>query len=422
MHYLASENSGSYRESQNLLTREIVDGPLKENTKLVLAGESHGSRESESLLTSREKNSGVKSVLFLEMLRWGEHMKTSSLRKPRTMTLFVVLVSVLDSVTSRAAGQTAEAPAQPPALPARADQWINSVPLTYDGLRGKAAILWYFEETCPKVMGEWPAMKKLAADNADKPVMFIGVNSGTSRSAVQAYLKRHAIDWPVIVDYDRSFERASGVQEISLSNIYQVRMVTADGRFVTGRWDKLPEVVEKTLVGAKWKMPYDRVPEALHPAMRRIEYGDYGPADSAIRNGLKDKSPEVRKAAKQLRAYIDRQINSALQEALASAPATDTLARYEAYSRVAQKFSPHELSKEAADEMKRLAANPAVKEEILAAKAVDANAAAISSSDTRMRERATTVLQRVAEKYPKTRAGAQAKKLLSQSQPAPMTQ
>jgi hypothetical protein len=257
-------------------------------------------------------------------------------------------------------------------------------------------------------------MKKLAADNADKPVMFIGVNSGTSRSDLQAYSKHHALDWPVIVDADRSFERASGVQEISLSNVKQVRMVTADGQFVVGRWDNLPDVVEKTLVGAKWKFPYDRVPEALHPAMHHIEYGDYRPADAAIRNGLKDASPEVRKAAEQLRGYIDRQMNSALQESLSSAPANDKFARYEAYTQVAEKFAPNALSKEAAD--------PAVKDEILAAKAVDANAAAISSPDARVHERAKAILKRVAERYPKTRAGAQAQKLLSQPQSTAMTQ
>jgi thiol-disulfide isomerase/thioredoxin len=337
-------------------------------------------------------------------------------------TLVFVLVGAFSSVTPLAVGQTAEVPAQRPALPARADQWLNSGPLTYESLHGKGAILYYFEETCPTVMSQWPAMKKLAADNADKPVMFIGVNSGTSRSDLQTYLKRHALDWPVIVDSDRSFERASGVEEISLNNIKQVRMVTADGQFVPGRWDNLPDVVEKTLVGAKWKMPYDRVPEAFHPAMRRIEYGDYRLADAAIRNGLKDTSPEVRKAAEQLREYIDRHINTALQESLASAPANDNFARYEVYTQVAEKFAPNALSKEAADEMKRLAADPAVKEEILAAKAVDASAAAISSPDARVQERAKAILRRVAEKYPKTRAGAQAKQLLNPPQPTAMTQ
>src|SRR3954453_19923221 len=105
-------------------------------------------------------------------------------------TLVVVFVGAFNSFTPLAVGQTAGVPTQRPALPARADQWINSAPLTYESLRGKGAILYYFEETCPTVMSQWPAMKKLYADNADKPVMFIGVNSGTSRSDLQAYLKR----------------------------------------------------------------------------------------------------------------------------------------------------------------------------------------------------------------------------------------
>jgi len=69
-----------------------------------------------------------------------------------------------------------------------------------------------------------------------------------------------------------------------------------------------------------------------------------------------------------------------------------------------------------------LAADAAVRDEILAAKAVDANADAISSPDARVRKSATTVLQRMAEKYPKTRAGAHAKELLSQPQPTSITQ
>jgi thiol-disulfide isomerase/thioredoxin len=352
-------------------------------------------------------------------------MKTLVLQNPPAMLsiiLVAVLVSTLNPFTPFAAGKTVEASAKPPVLPARADQWINSAPLTYESLRGKAAILWYFEETCPRVMGEWPAMKKLAADNADKPVLFIGVNSGTSRAVLQAYLKRHDIDWPVIVDSDRSLERASGLEEINLNNIHQARTITADGQFIVSRWDNLPDVVEKALAGAAWKFPYDRVPATFQPAVHRLEYGDYRPADIAVRDGLKDKSPEVRQAAEKLGAYIDRQMNAALQQALASAPADDKFARYEAYSQVAQKFAPHELSKEAADGMKHLAADPVVKEELLAAKAVDANAAAISSLDARTRERATTILQRVVEKYPKTRAGTHAKELLSQPKPAPVAQ
>src|SRR5262249_31215677 len=115
-------------------------------------------------------------------------MKTSPVRTVLTAlfkTLVVVFLVAFIPFTPSPVGQTAGVPTERPTLPARADQWINSAPLTYESLHGKGAFLYYFEETCPKVMSQWPAMKKLAADNADNPVMFIGVNSGTSRSDLQ---------------------------------------------------------------------------------------------------------------------------------------------------------------------------------------------------------------------------------------------
>jgi hypothetical protein len=76
-------------------------------------------------------------------------MNTSPFRTVLTAlseTLVVVFVGAFSSIAPLAIGQTAGVPTQRPALPARADQWINSSPLTYESLHGKGAILYYFEE------------------------------------------------------------------------------------------------------------------------------------------------------------------------------------------------------------------------------------------------------------------------------------
>jgi thiol-disulfide isomerase/thioredoxin len=329
----------------------------------------------------------------------------------RPLTAAIAL-ALLASAAERGHGQTSEPPARPE-LPASADQWFNSSPLTYDGIKGKSAVLWYFEETCPNCEKKWPALKQLAEEHADEPVLFIAVNSGSDPRALAAYLERNDIDWPVLYDPDRSFEAASGVGEISLQNVHQVKLILADGKFATGRWNDLPGSVTKALDGAAWKVKYDRLHEAMHAAVRRMEFGDFRPSAVAIRNGLKDKSPEVRKAAEQVQQHVERQMKQAIDAAAASATADDLFARYQALQTVADQFAPHKLPKEQAAELAKLAKDPAVQKEIRAAKAVDAQAALLASPDERVRQRATAVLERVGKSFPGTRGAARAQELLA---------
>jgi peroxiredoxin len=322
--------------------------------------------------------------------------------------VLVVLLGLAAFAPLSALAQSAGAPE----LPTDANQWINSSPLTYGGMRGKSVFLWYFEETCPGCAGKWPALKKLAEENADRPVLFVAVNSGNDSRQLAGYIKKHKIDWPVIVDPDRSFEQASGVEEISLQNIHQVMVVKPDGEFATGDWDDLPGTVDKAADGAEWKVKYDRLDPSMHAAVRRMEFGDFRPAALAIRNGLKDKDPNVQRAARQVGQQIQRLMQQAVDEAVADLAADDVWAQFEARECIAQRFSPHKLPDAAAAELDRLRTDPAVKQELSASRAVDVNAAAVRSEDTSVRERAVTRLERVLSTYPNTRAAARAKELL----------
>ena len=59
-----------------------------------------------------------------------------------------------------------------------------------------------------------------------KPIFFIAVSSGTPKATVASYARRNRIRWPVIVDSDRRVEQTCGVPTVSLSNIYQMRVLT----------------------------------------------------------------------------------------------------------------------------------------------------------------------------------------------------
>lgn len=355
------------------------------------------------LIADREVGIG----LFLERVKMRMACRLGSVSALAFSTCAAVFVH-----SHSAFAQLPSAIAVRPPLPAAAEQWANSSPLTYDGMKGKAVVFWYFEEKCPSCAKKWVGLKELAEAHADDPVLFVGVNSGTEPRQLAAYMDQHGIDWPVIADVDRSFEQASGINEISLQNIHQVKVLTADGSFVNGRWNDLPATVETALQGAAWKTKYDRLNPAFHAAARRMEYGDYRPAARAIAAGLKDKSPEIKKTAAQLQGAIEKKMTTAIAEATAGSDG-DLWVRFTALEAVSDQFAPHKLPKAAAAELKTLERDLTVQKELKAAKAVAANEDLLASEEPRDRQRAVKVLNKVVETYPETRGAAKAKELLA---------
>ena len=329
----------------------------------------------------------------------------------RTLWGIVAALAAAASVAS-AAAQTPAVP--PPALPTDPDQWLNSNPLTYEGMHGKAVVLWYFEETCPRCRKRWPELLALAESYAKQPVLFVGVNSGSDGKRIAAYAQQQRIDWPIILDGDRSFEQASGVKEISLQNIWSVRVILPTGEFATGRWDDLPGTVEKILKGAAWSGDFADTPPELQTLVRRMEFGDYQPAAFAIRYKLRDASPTEKRALEAMRDQLQGKMQEQLTAALADVPADDPWLQYAAYDAVAQRFAPLDLPKEAAAQWKSLRNDPVVKKEILVAKAIAANAPGLSSPDERIRNRSVSRLQSLVKRYPETQGAKRAKELLGE--------
>ncbi len=58
---------------------------------------------------------------------------------------FPVAVVLLALVSQSASAQPAKRTAE--VLPTEAQSWLNSPPITAEMLKGKAAVLWFFEET-----------------------------------------------------------------------------------------------------------------------------------------------------------------------------------------------------------------------------------------------------------------------------------
>ncbi|MCA9232762.1 MAG: redoxin domain-containing protein, partial [Planctomycetales bacterium] len=264
-------------------------------------------------------------------------------------------------------------PDTPPELPTDPEQWINSSPLTYEGLREKGIVFWYFEETCPKCAARWPDLLKEVEQFSDLPVLFVAVNSGCDRREIAKYVRDHRIPWPVLVDPDRSFEAASGDVAISLNRIVDVRMLKPDKTYSWGWWNDVPLTVEHAAKGAKWDFKYDRIAEELRPAARRMEFGDFMPAAEAIKIGESSDSQELRRTVVHLRNYIHKQMKENLDAELADSSDENPWQRYQALVRTAQRFAPHELPPSETAELRQLEKAPAVMNETRAQKAIEAS-------------------------------------------------
>jgi len=132
-------------------------------------------------------------------------------------------------------------------LPAEKTAWINSLPFTQKNLNGKAMVLWFFEEGCPKCRAQWKELNSLPLDYRGKPVVFVAVNSGNSPEAVAEYVKKNKVNLAVIADTDRQLEQFAGVGEISLENIWQAVIMTPDGKLHRANANELKATAKEAM-------------------------------------------------------------------------------------------------------------------------------------------------------------------------------
>jgi thiol-disulfide isomerase/thioredoxin len=301
-------------------------------------------------------------------------------------------------------------------LPSDPAAWVNSPPLSVESLKGKAVVLWFYEEQCPKCRGKWPAMYELARKFEDQPVLFIAVNSGTPRPAVEQYAKGVDLKWPIIVDPSRQFEKQWMDGEISLQNIHQVGLILPTGRKDMGRWDDLEGSVQKALEGAAWKIDPATIPQALMPTWRLIELGKYSAAAPLLKKGLVTSNAEVKEAATRVHAVVQEELKTAAEEAAATRQGGDPWPAYRQYQSIATKFAGYDLPLDVAAAQKELAADPKVKQQLEAAKALEVIQKSFPTARTpAARKRVITRLEQFVKQFADTEAAEQAQRILAQA-------
>jgi hypothetical protein len=300
-------------------------------------------------------------------------------------------------------------------LPADPAAWINSHPLTPERLAGKTALVWFFDEECPLAAEQWPRLMQFSRKWADRPVAFIAVNSGNSRATLEEYVRTNRVDWPVIVDADRSLEKACKM-DISLECVFQMTLISPDGKMWYGYHDKMESELEERMPKAKWEIDLAEVPASMRQAARQVEFGDYAAASAVIKRNLTSAHEPARNCATRLQALGEQQLAARLQStrksAARSGPAWD---QYRVYQSVAAEFAGLELPTEVTSALAALETDPQVRGELAAERLWAPLEKALAKGTGNV---SSAAVARLLKLYPKTTAARKARTALQIPEPA----
>lgn len=315
---------------------------------------------------------------------------------------------------------TASVPAaELPDFPADPAQWINSGPLSASGLKGKGIVLWFFEEDCPRCRARWPGLIDSAKKFEGQPVVFIAVNSGTARGEIENYVRQVNCPWPVILDPSREFEKACGVNEISLQNIYQVKYVQPDGTLQTGNFSDIEETATSALVNAKWKLDPTEIPDNLKPTWIAVETGNFKGLATSLKKSQVSGKPESKEAAKKLMEIVQQELDDHVASITQAQEAGNTWTAYQLSNQLPIRFAGFELPKEMATLKKELLKDPKVKAGQAAMKSLDTARKSLSSGNPALQKKAVASLEQIISDFPDTDLSKQAQAMIDMATKPP---
>ena len=126
-------------------------------------------------------------------------------------------IPTLESQQSIAAQQPAAKEPTGPAIPEvqGIHAWVNSEPLTIQGLRGKVVVVDFWTYTCVNCIRTLPYLKEWQAKYASRGLVIVGVHTPEfdfekDLTNVRAAVQKLGVTWPVALDNDYATWRAYG--------------------------------------------------------------------------------------------------------------------------------------------------------------------------------------------------------------------
>jgi hypothetical protein len=257
-----------------------------------------------------------------------------------------------------------------------------------------------------------PGRNQLRKSFADKPVVFLAVNSGNPKSVVEDYAKSNKFEWPIFVDDQRETEKPFGFT-ISLQNIYQCFLIDPAGKLHRSPADDkgMADEVNKYLPDAKMFFDGITIPEKLKALARDLELGQYEPGIAELASLAAKSSKDVQEAAQAMYEKFKPMAESGLERGKSFEGEGKKYAAYVEYAKVAAWFKKTDYEKTATAALATLKKEKEVQEEVAAKQMLDQAKSLLSSSKKSDKESAPALLAALQKKYPNTEAAKEAAKL-----------
>lgn len=133
-----------------------------------------------------------------------------------------------------------------------------------------------------------------------------------------------------------------------------------------------------------------------------------------MKKALLSKKPDIKSAAEKLKAVVQSDIDIELASAKKALAADQKWQAYQTYQALAQDFAGYDLPPDAAEAKKKLAADPAIKQEILAGQSLDKAKKIMASGKPNSHKKVVILLEKLVKDQTDTTAGKEAKTLLQQ--------
>ncbi|TWU59395.1 Thiol-disulfide oxidoreductase ResA [Rubripirellula tenax] len=332
----------------------------------------------------------------------------------RSLFSLAVLISAIQGIPQRVALGQDEKPGL--RLPSDPRAWINSSPISVDAMRGKAIVLYFFEEGCPRCREKWPDILAAAQANQKEPVMLIAVNSGSSPEQVARYVKQQRIHVPVIMDVDRSLERMAGVNEVSLQNIWQARVIDPDGKVRRADGGDIPGTLQAASAGASWNVDPSDIPSEVMDTWRQVEFGDYASASKMVTRLTRDRRPAAKAAGEKLMSYVQQKIDTLAADAKQAEQSEDPWHAFQVYETLKGQFAGYSLPESVEQNWSKLKNDESVQTQLDAMKLWQIAQKSIQSGRTTP-ARVNAMMEKIIEKYPGTEAATSAQEVLGPAVP-----
>lgn len=243
-----------------------------------------------------------------------------------------------------------------PELKGSGVKWLNSKAIPIRKLQGKVVFLEFFQTTYEGYDSQITQVREFLSRHTDKEIAYIGVVSGETPKAVEAFAKKMSIEYPIIVDRYAKVQKNYKIGKATLA------IIAPDGKVAwTGNPFSLHRVGDYELerVLTAFEKQIARIFLEAAAAFLRAEYASARSLFEKVQ--ARDPRPIAKEGAAGFLARIDDRARELQELADAYGDAGRLADKLTVLERIAREFDGLDAGTEAAREARKLASDPAAK-------------------------------------------------------------